>query len=250
MINNLNIVGLKTAYEWCLEANIRVLDINEWPDNYAGSPERCYFEYRYDREEFLAALSKVKVKPNSRPRKTAMYLEYRMYGLVPYNISSIQSGIQFGHAVVEYGQIVRGCGLNEDIYNKWAVRDKTFIILNGGTTNENSDSKWYGSLQKYRDTLEANGILFAEFKEPDLNNTLTGVVFLVDERVFNREEYPDYVNMPYPWEDKGRKYKPTEFELFTWEKMNDVNREMWVEKIGGPKNDFLRTFLKTFKLAN
>ena len=29
-------------------------------------------------------------------------LEYRMYGLVPYNLSPIQQGIQFGHAVVEY----------------------------------------------------------------------------------------------------------------------------------------------------
>lgn len=27
---------------------------------------------------------------------------YRMYGLVPYNISPIQQGIQYGHAVVEY----------------------------------------------------------------------------------------------------------------------------------------------------
>lgn len=29
-------------------------------------------------------------------------MEYRMYGLVPYNLSPIQQGIQFGHAVVEY----------------------------------------------------------------------------------------------------------------------------------------------------
>jgi hypothetical protein len=36
------------------------------------------------------------------PRKTEMYLEYRMYGLVPYNLSPIQQGIQFGHGVIEY----------------------------------------------------------------------------------------------------------------------------------------------------
>ena len=29
-------------------------------------------------------------------------LELRMYGLVPYNISPIQQGIQFGHAKDEY----------------------------------------------------------------------------------------------------------------------------------------------------
>jgi len=28
-----------------------------------------------------------------------------MYGLVPYNISPIQAGIQFGHSVVEYSLI-------------------------------------------------------------------------------------------------------------------------------------------------
>jgi len=34
-------------------------------------------------------------------------LELRMYGIVPYNISPIQQAIQFGHAVVEYGQMAR-----------------------------------------------------------------------------------------------------------------------------------------------
>ena len=34
-------------------------------------------------------------------------LELRMYGLVPYNISPIQQAIQYGHAVVEYGQMVK-----------------------------------------------------------------------------------------------------------------------------------------------
>jgi len=37
----------------------------------------------------------------------------RMYGLVPYNISPIQQGIQFGHAVVEYSLYH-----NDDVYDK------------------------------------------------------------------------------------------------------------------------------------
>ena len=67
-----------------------------------------------------------------------------MYGLVPYNLSPIQQGIQFGHAVVEYA-------LKNDKqpdYQKWAVFDKTFIILNGGTTNKNSESVHYGTLNQ------------------------------------------------------------------------------------------------------
>ena len=41
-------------------------------------------------------------------------LELRMYGLVPYNISPIQQGIQFGHAVVEYGQMIKSLKLSYD----------------------------------------------------------------------------------------------------------------------------------------
>ena len=58
-------------------------------------------------------------------------LKYRMYGLVPYNISPIQQGIQFGHGVVEY--LMNNFNKPETQY--WANDDKTFIILNGGTTN-------------------------------------------------------------------------------------------------------------------
>jgi len=114
-------------------------------------------------------------------------LEYRMYGLVPYNLSPIQQGIQFGHAVVEYA-------LKHDRqpdYQKWAVFDKTFIILNGGTTNKNAESVHYGTLNQARWSLVDNGIETAAFYEPDLGDQLTAVVFLVDERVWNRDKYPD-----------------------------------------------------------
>jgi hypothetical protein len=36
-----------------------------------------------------------------------------MYGLVPYNISPIQQAIQFGHAVVEYGQKMKKLPFND-----------------------------------------------------------------------------------------------------------------------------------------
>jgi len=107
-------------------------------------------------------------------------------------------------------------------------------------------------MQQRRDALEENGITYAEFREPDLNNALSAVVFLVDERVFNDELYPNYVDMPYPWQDKGRGYKPKEAEVAKWETENAKNRERWVEKIGGPKNDFLRQFANkhVLRLAN
>jgi hypothetical protein len=140
-------------------------------------------------------------------------------------------------------------GKVEEIYNKWAYNDKTFIILNGGTTNENKDSKWYGSLQQHRDALVEAGVLLAEFREPDLNNTLTAIVFLVDERVFDRESYPDYVDMPFPWAHR-RGFVPTEVQIEAWEKENNKNRAAWVEKIGGTTNDFLRSHLRPLRLAS
>lgn len=159
-------------------------------------------------------------------------LEYRMYGLVPYNISEIQKGIQFGHAVVEYANLHS----KDKDYKQWSTQDKTFIILNGGTTNEGLvpiDSNAFkrhksttnlGTMQKHYLALEEAGIKFAFFREPDLNNTMTAIVFLVDERVFNKERNPDFDE-------------------------NHMNYHLWAKSIGSAQNIFLRDFLKQFRLA-
>lgn len=154
-------------------------------------------------------------------------LEYRMYGLVPYNLSPIQQGIQFGHAVVEYGRAVNGVPPYEKIYNKWADYDKTFIILNGGTTNNNPLK--LGTLNKHMANFSNNGILFVAFNEPDLGDQLTAFVFLVDERVWNKEKYPDFIPL-----DSG-----VEFE----------REKEWNESIGGYGNIWLRDYLKNLRLA-
>ena len=128
-------------------------------------------------------------------------LELRMYGLVPYNISAIQQAIQFGHAVVEYGQMVKQpqslskMAINASfIYDDWADNWKTFIVLNGGTTNHRNtiDGLPFGTLNNHVLALNENRIDFATFNEPDLGDQLTSVVFIVDERVFNRKRYPDF----------------------------------------------------------
>ena len=110
---------------------------------------------------------------------------YRMYGLVPYNISPIQQAIQYGHAVVEYGLKFS----QTEEYQKWAKKDKTFIILNGGTTNVNPGS--LGTLNNHKKTLWGMGVPYADFFEPDLGDQLTAVVFLMDERVWDRLTYPE-----------------------------------------------------------
>lgn len=159
---------------------------------------------------------------------------YRMYGLVPYNLSPIQQGIQFGHAVVEYS-LQFG---HDQWYNQWAKNDKTFIILNGGTTNSRRfDGKPVGSLNGYREELRDKNILFADFYEPDLGDQLTAVVFLVDDRVFDREKWPDYKGVCY---EDGTP-EPTEY--WNW-KMKFDEKEEVADKIV-----WMRDWLRKFRLA-
>lgn len=219
---------LKTGFEWCFEENIRLLELSQWPTEWTFF-EKSYFEEKISYSDFVSRISECMVKKNSMPRKTPEYLEYRMYGLVPYNLSDIQKSIQFGHGVVEY-QLNTEDTEYEGIYKKWARKDKTFIILNGGTTNNNTDR--LGSLQQHKDLLLINDITLATFYEPDLNDTLTAVVFLVDERTWNRELYPDFIqDFTLDLDVIGKQY------------------QQWLERIGGPKNEFLRNFLPNFKLA-
>ena len=168
-------------------------------------------------------------------------ITYRMYGLVPYNISEIQKGIQFGHAVVEYGQKY----FNDTEYQDWANNHKTFIILNGGTSS---------TMVTNKDILIENGVTkIAEFNEPDLNDMLSGVVFLVDSRVYDLENYPNFYD--YCVKIKGRHDLPSRDNLnmddffVTAKEMGSEDCKEWIEFMGGEKNIFLRKFLSNFKLA-
>ena len=232
---------LKTGYEWCLDGNIRVLNLADWDTSWTFY-EESYFEEKIDVQEFYKRIGKCKVKADSMPRKSEKYLEYRMYGLVPYNMSPIQQGIQFGHAVVDYGRTCDGLSPHQTIYNKWADKDKTFIILNGGTTNNNPER--LGTLNQHLNTMREAGVLLQEFYEPDLGDQLTAFVFLVDERVFNKTLYPDFSAETLPWS----KRKPSEAAISQLDDRNKKNYKLWEEKIG-KTNVFLRDYLRNFKLA-
>jgi len=233
---------LKTGYEWCLDAMIRIINLEDWETSQT-SKDNSYYNEKIDLVEFYKRLETCVVKSNSMPRKTEMFLEYRMYGMVPYNISPIQQGIQFGHAVVDYGRMVVEFEKYNTIYKKFADEDKTFIILNGGTTNNNASK--LGSMNIHMSTMKEAGVLLQPFYEPDLGDQLTAIVFLVDERVFNKELYPDFIVETIPWSKK----KPSEAAISQLEAKNNKNYLAWEEKIGGGKNAFLRTFLKGFRLA-
>ena len=177
-------------------------------------------------------------------------LEYRMYGFVPYNISSIQQGIQYGHALQELNNEVMYGELDEDFiktFTKWRLIDKTFIILNGGTTNNNKESKWHGNMNQHLDFIKSLGIIVGEFYEPDLGDQLTGFCFLVDERVFDKKKYPDlniWLIENHPGEFDA-KFNKSSIDI----SMPDEIQKEWEQIIGGEVNVKLREFLSNKKLA-
>jgi hypothetical protein len=149
-------------------------------------------------------------------------MKYRMYFFVPYNISDIQKGIQAGHASIEY---TIQYGRLED-FRSWYINDKTWIILNGGTTRYSQED--CGSMNQIAESLLDNGIKYVLFQEPDLNNALSSICFLADERVWDKEKYPD-------WDDTITYHSATYSD--------------WIGFVGGEKNVFLRELLKDKHLA-
>jgi hypothetical protein len=157
-------------------------------------------------------------------------LRQRMYSLVLYNMSPIQQGIQTAHAIVEYAQAF----FTTQEYQRWAQVDKTVIILNGGSSIK---------LKEHMDYLLDNGIVdFAFFKEPDLYNGVTSVCFLADERIWDREKYPDSLP-PLKGTDigGGLSIVPAIHRTF--------DMDGFKESIGGEKNFLLKEFLSKFRLA-
>jgi len=185
-------------------------------------------------------------------------LEKRMYFLVIYNASPIQQGIQAGHAQNEYTQKY---WLNKD-FQDWSKNWKTWIILNGGTSNNIGKSlyceeEYYGTMEQNLTILKDNNVNCEPFYEPDLNNSLTAIAFIVDERVFNKTDYPDLKDyllqqgilnkteyLSFKEINSLIENKPKPFHM-------DVKRayKQWLELIGGKQNEFLKNFLSTFKKA-
>lgn len=167
-------------------------------------------------------------------------LELRMYFFVPYNISGRQMGIQAGHALGRYCLKYGRYNPNHivwDFLEKW----ETFIVLNGGTTNDQRDFEMIpaGSLNQIGDLLQKNHIEFAYMIEPDLNHALSALSFICDERVFNTVDYPsfdEYINNKVENEGDATFMG---YEYF----------EKEYDRLYGEKTRFLKDLILTKKLA-
>lgn len=155
-------------------------------------------------------------------------MKYRMYSLVLRQLNPIQKGVQTTHAVVEYASAYS----KTQEYQRWANFDKTLIILDGGTYQDMSDIIW---------TLSRNKCKYAYFEEEDLNGLVTSIVFIADERVWDKKTYPDFdqeAQIPSTHIDENG-YVVTENPL-----------SVWTRNIGGETNALLREIISHKKLAN
>jgi hypothetical protein len=226
----------QTCHEWCLEHGVNITDLPEEQYHYYSTEKVSKVVF----DDFILAYN-IEQGITQKPEK---YLELRMYGLVPYNLSPIQAGIQFDHACKRYGREY----FNDEDYQSYIHEWETDIVLNGGTSNEGHwvrhgfKDEWYvGSMQQHLEDLTEADIKLAVFHEPDLNSMLTGIVFLVDERVFNKRVYLDF--------DVWMRKLGCVDDIITPD-MHPEQYKEWVKIIGGEKNVFLRDFLSKFRLAN
>lgn len=179
-------------------------------------------------------------------------LELRMYSLVLYNISEIQKSIQAGHAVEEFSDKY-GTTKEYKKYRKY----KTWIVLNGGTSNSGKESYYglepmLGSMEQHLQLLKNNDINHAPFYEPDLNYALTAIAFIVDERVFNRDDYPDFKNYIINNLTLTSPQIELQIKICTNEQLKSQYSDLyqnWLKLIGGKKNEFLKEFLTNKRFA-
>jgi hypothetical protein len=185
--------------------------------------------------------------------------DWRLFGLVPYNISPIQQGIQFGHALQELNNAMIDNKIEDkkliDGFDSWRKFGKTFIVLNGGTTNKRIiDEAPFGSLNQHLITLRELGVSVFEFYEPDLGEQLSAIVFLVPKQVFNKKEFPnfrEYVNEKFEDNEDYANYVNHLFKndmTHTDKEVEEIYIE-WVELLGGNNNVELRNFLSKFDRA-
>ena len=188
--------------------------------------------------------------------------ELRGYGIMPYNCKEIQAGIQYSHAIVEY--VVENYNTKAfKLFLEWAKKFKTAVLLDGGTSCHSkthySDEEYIGTMEKHLQALTENDIIFSTFYEPDMNNMLSGIFLIADERVFNKKKYPDY---GYYYDEKTKSFEPMmngyrytgEYEHYltplydVFGNPNENFYSIWVDSIGGKKNLFLRNYLSKLPL--
>lgn len=151
--------------------------------------------------------------------------KWRMYCFVPRQLNGINKGIQAAHSCMEYAYKFK----NSRNFKEYIENDKTLIILDVGT---------FPDMESLYENLREYNIDFECFVEPDLNNVISSICFLADERVWEKEKYPDYEI----WMEENGYLKETTLS-------DEDNYWMWTNFVGGEENVVLRGIIKGKRLA-
>jgi hypothetical protein len=163
-------------------------------------------------------------------------MEYRMYYLVLRHLSGINKAVQTSHASIEYA--VKYIA-NSD-FQKYATIDKTIVMLDGGTHQE------MVMLQKQ---LDENGVNNTYFIEPDINDAMTAICFLVDERLFNKDIFVSYEKFC-ALHFKDSDTTSIDYVEFLLNKQPGGELyEEWVKQIGGTQNETIYNIINGRKLS-
>ena len=124
---------------------------------------------------------------------------YRFYTFINFYLSSIQQGIQSAHLVSELFAKYSIISLEREVIQTWAQRDKTIIVLNGGTTeNLTLDIK---SAYEYSKLNREFCTPCVEFYEDEKSlgiydkGILTGFGIVVPEEMWDAKEVHQQTNM-------------------------------------------------------
>ena len=102
-------------------------------------------------------------------------MELRLYSFCNFYLSSIQQGIQTGHAAVDLVRLYAGSEMVAD----WADNWKTFIILNGGDND---------GVQAAGQIIFESGFPHMHFAEPGLGGIKTCWTVVLPESIFNAQK--------------------------------------------------------------
>lgn len=113
--------------------------------------------------------------------------ELRCYTFTNFMLSSIQQGIQSGHAMVELFNkyhLDNGLQVQQDMLRDWAQNHKTLVCLNGGNADDVRDIKGFFDIGHQRGQ---NAYPYAAFFEDEasLDGALTSVAVILPARIFD-----------------------------------------------------------------
>jgi len=168
-------------------------------------------------------------------------LEYKMCFFTLSQLSDIDKGIQCGYAALIYANDFGKTEQFINYINDW----NEWIIFNGKTTgNKICGIDRIGYINQIVNQLDDNNINYSSYFEKKLNFALTTICFIVDERIYNKFNYPEFVDYLIDKISIDNKLESSEFVKLKITKLDDlILKYNTYYNVGGEQNVFLRNLL-------